>query len=273
MVETFLPKNEIQRDVVRALVDMQRKLQLRIQELSSTLERLYEKEVQRLLQHQSHCEALCANDKAQPSEEIGTFIGFLNIGLETQDLSDIDVDGIFSALPTIQGRGAHSFLMFWTLYCFTKLMAESFRDASKKCSSFSCPFGQLEKSKIQNDLKVMFTCLCISLWSWYAVYQYAESPRSHSKLGEGNEVFDSRKAKKQEEILKQTPVDLPVILMFDNINMYRGKHKHLRLFKYIGPHNVELYWPSYINSKCKWFRRHPARQQCLPQTSKERATA
>lgn len=91
---------EIQRDVVRALVDMQRKLQLRIQELSSTLERLYEKEVQRLLQHQSHCEALCANDKAQLSEEIGTFIGFLNIGLETQDLSDIDVDGIFSALPT-----------------------------------------------------------------------------------------------------------------------------------------------------------------------------
>ena len=80
---------EIQRDVVRALVDIQRKLQLRIQELSSTLERLYENEVQRLLLHQSHCEALCANEKALLNEEIGIFIGVLNISLETQDLSDI----------------------------------------------------------------------------------------------------------------------------------------------------------------------------------------
>lgn len=50
--------------------------------------------------------------------------------------------------------------------------------------------------------------------------------------------FDNRKVKQQDEMLKQTPAETPVILMFDNINiinMYRGKHKHLRLFKYIGP--------------------------------------
>ena len=95
---------EIQRNVVHVLADMQRKLQLRIQELSRTLERLYKKEVQRLFQHQSHCESLFANDKAQLSEEIGTFTGFHNIGLEIQDLSDIDVDVVFSALATNEGE-------------------------------------------------------------------------------------------------------------------------------------------------------------------------
>ena len=40
---------EIHRDVVLALVDMQRKVQVRIQELSSTLEMLYEREVQDFL--------------------------------------------------------------------------------------------------------------------------------------------------------------------------------------------------------------------------------
>lgn len=90
---------EIQRDVALALVDMQRKFQVRIQELSSTLEMLYEREVQRLLEHQQSCEALCANDKTELSDEIGTFIGFLNIGLETEELSDIDVHRVFSALP------------------------------------------------------------------------------------------------------------------------------------------------------------------------------
>ena len=49
---------EIQKDVVLALVDTQRKLHFRIQELSSTLEMLYEREVQRLLEHQQSCEAL-----------------------------------------------------------------------------------------------------------------------------------------------------------------------------------------------------------------------
>ena len=90
---------EIQRDVVLALVDMQRKLLVRIQELSSTLEMLYEREVQRLLEHQQSCEALCPNDKTELNDEIGTFIGFLNIGLETEELSDIDVHRVFSALP------------------------------------------------------------------------------------------------------------------------------------------------------------------------------
>jgi len=39
-LDNQLAAAEIQRDVVRALVDMQRKLQLRIQELSTTLEKL-----------------------------------------------------------------------------------------------------------------------------------------------------------------------------------------------------------------------------------------
>ena len=78
---------------------MQRKLQLRIQEQLSTLVRLHEKDVQWLLLHQAHREALSANEKAQFKKEIGTFIGLLNVDLETQDLSAIDVDGGFSALP------------------------------------------------------------------------------------------------------------------------------------------------------------------------------
>ena len=41
--------------------------------------------------------------------------------------------------------------------------------------------------------------------------------------------------KHQNDISKQTPLEKPVFLIFDNINMYREKHKHLRLFKYISP--------------------------------------
>ena len=47
--------------------------------------------------------------------------------------------------------------------------------------------------------------------------------------------LDFCKVKQQDEIKKLTPLEKPVILMFDNVNMYRGKHKHLRLFKSAGP--------------------------------------
>ena len=59
------------------LVDLQRELQVRIQELSSTLEMLNEREVQRLLAHQHGCDGLCANGKKELDDEIGTFIDFL----------------------------------------------------------------------------------------------------------------------------------------------------------------------------------------------------
>lgn len=47
--------------------------------------------------------------------------------------------------------------------------------------------------------------------------------------------FDAQKRKLEENIRFITPVDVPILLLMDNINMYRGKRKHLRLFKSMGP--------------------------------------
>ena len=47
--------------------------------------------------------------------------------------------------------------------------------------------------------------------------------------------LDIRKVKQVDEIKRLTPLETPVILMFDNVNMYCGKHKHLSLFKSAGP--------------------------------------
>ncbi|XP_028401159.1 uncharacterized protein LOC114524217 [Dendronephthya gigantea] len=95
-LEKELSDDNINRDAVRTLVDM---LFVRIQELSNIRENVYEKEIQQLLQHQKECERLCANDKKKLNEEMQTFIGFLNIGLETS-LDQINFDSIFNDLPS-----------------------------------------------------------------------------------------------------------------------------------------------------------------------------
>lgn len=47
--------------------------------------------------------------------------------------------------------------------------------------------------------------------------------------------FDKRSKKQEKEVTQLTPAGVPVILLIDNINIYRGKRKHLLLFKSLGP--------------------------------------
>jgi len=93
----------------------------------------------------------------------------------------------------------------------------------------------LRSQKIQNGIKFMSACLCISFGAGMRFITMLNHLGLTVSWEKAMKFFDSRKSKKGEEISKQTPIDLPVILLFDNINMYRGKHKHLRLFKYTGP--------------------------------------
>ena len=41
--------------------------------------------------------------------------------------------------------------------------------------------------------------------------------------------------KMKHQIKKVTPIDLPIILLMDNIHIYKDKSKHLRIFKQITP--------------------------------------
>jgi len=118
--------------------------------------------------------------------------------------------------------------------------------------------------KIQNDVKVVFTCLCISFGAGTRFITMLNHLGLTVNWEKAMKYFDDRKSKKGEEILKQTPIDLPVMLLFDNINMYRGKHKHLRLFKYTGPTMWAVLIPSVDG-----FEDIFQDKKCLPQTSEE----
>jgi len=128
---------EIQRDVVRALVD-----KMKFSDFFYTSPTV---------------------KPAQLNEKIGTFIIVLNIGLETQDLSDIDVDGIFSALRTYTRERCP--VLFDVLDTLLLHKADG-RDVSemrvRSAVHSLAILVNLRSQKIQNDLKVMFTCLCIS---------------------------------------------------------------------------------------------------------------
>ena len=64
IVDTHLSTEEIQSDVLKVLRHMQQQLQNRMQELQNTMTTLLQKEVDQLVECQSHCETLCSGNAA-----------------------------------------------------------------------------------------------------------------------------------------------------------------------------------------------------------------
>ena len=54
-------------------------------------------------------------------------------------------------------------------------------------------------------------------------------------MGHFDEFFDSRMTKFEEYLESVAPENVPIVLLLDNINLYKGKRRQLRLFKYIAP--------------------------------------
>ena len=57
----------------------------------------------------------------------------------------------------------------------------------------------------------------------------------HNLLSLRMKHLDERLNNFQTIIDEKFPKETPVILLMDNINMYKGKKRHYRLFKNIGP--------------------------------------
>ncbi|XP_028396960.1 uncharacterized protein LOC114520826 [Dendronephthya gigantea] len=81
----------------------------------------------------------------------------------------------------------------------------------------------------------MFTYLCISFGAGLRFVTMMNHLGLTVSWEKAMKFFDEQQKKREKDIAQLSPVNVPVILMIDNINIYRGKRKHLRLFKSAGP--------------------------------------
>ena len=93
----------------------------------------------------------------------------------------------------------------------------------------------LRSQKIANDFKLMFTYLCISFGAGFRFITMMNHLGLTVSWEKAIKFFDEQQKRREKDIAQLSPADIPVILMIDNINIYRGKRKHLRLFKSAGP--------------------------------------
>ena len=235
-LDEYLSTTEIQNDAVKVFLLRQNKLQERVQELQNSLTALLQKEVNRLIENQSKCETLCAHETIQLNEEITVFIKYLNRNIESKTLSGDDFSGMFSSITNdLRQNCPLLFNVLDTILLQKRDQREVSERHVKSAVHSLAILLSLKSQKIPNDFKLMFMCLCISLGAGLRFISMLNHLGLTVSWEKAMKFFDSRRMKQEKDIASLTPADIPVILMIDNINIYRGKQKYLRLFKLHGP--------------------------------------
>jgi hypothetical protein len=231
-LDTHLSTEEIQSDVLKVLRHMQQQLQNRMQELQNTMTTLSQKEVDQLVERRSQCETLCAHETLQLNEEMSIFIEYLNKNIQLNTLCGDDLSGIFSSLTgNLRENCRLLFNVLDTILLQGKEDSAVSEMRVKSAVHSLAILVSLRSQKIPNDFKLLFTCLCISFGAGLRFISMLNHLGLTVSWERAMKFFDKRKMKQEKYLANLSPA----ILLIDNINIYRGKRKHLRLSKSHGP--------------------------------------
>ena len=176
---------------------------------------------------------LCSKYKDELNHELKTFISYLNIGLETDNLKEVNFLNKFSSLPdNVRDNCPLLFDVLNTLFLHKEYGRPVSEKRIKSAVHSLSLLVSLWSQKIKNDFKLAFTCFCISFGAGMRFITMLNKLGLTVSWDKAMSFLDIRKVKQVDEIKRLTPLETPVILMFDNVNMYRGKYKHLNLWNF-----------------------------------------
>ena len=226
-IDERLSTENIEREVMKGLLCSQANLHARIEELNDILIELFRKEATRLSAQQAHCDALHSEEAKQLNEEVEKFIQYLNKDVETRnDFSTV--------MPELTSSVEENCPLLYSILR-TILMQKDASSVSKmriKSAVHAIAIlVSLRSQKIKNNFKVMFTFLCICFGAGCRFIGMLNHVGLTVSWQKAMQVFDDRAKMQKDDLAKITPGDIPLILLIDNINIYRGKRKHLRVVR------------------------------------------
>lgn len=230
-----LSGEEIDSDSLKSLIQLQMKLQNKLSELNSTLATAFQKEIDQLISNKSQCEALCAVEKKQLEKELTQFIQYVNIDISSKSPSSNEMGNMFEKITASVRENCP--LLFDVLNTILLHSKDERKVSEKRVMSAVHALAilvSLKSQKIANDFKLIFTLLCISFGAGNRFVGMLNHVGLTVSWQKAMKYFDSQRKRLEDTILSITPANIPLILLMDNINMYRGKTRHLRLFKSVG---------------------------------------
>ena len=231
-VEEVLEQKDVNRGYLRFLLERQRELQGEMKTFTKTLEKLYENELIRLDDHDpSH---FCASEVSELHGEMDNFIKMLDIGLK--DTLEEKLDNVFGTQAhSIQDKCLLLYQIVEQLFLTKPSGTGIQKDRIKSAVHALSVLVSMKSQMIKNDFKLLFSVLCVS----YGAGMRFINMQNHLGLCVSWDTvmnfFDTRMRKFSDFIDTLIPVDILIICLLDNINLYKGRRRHLRLFKYMAP--------------------------------------
>ena len=229
-MEKETEKEELNNDYMRVLLDRQKKINNDLNKFTDGLIGVYEKEIEKLIE-QNQVHRLSETLKANISSEVETFKTMLNIGLTTK--TEVEIDGsLFFTLSTLLKKDCP--LLFEIVESLLLTSTDGGVKTGRRVHSVSHALAilcSLRSQKITNDFKILFTLLCILHGAGMRFVGMLNHIGLTVSWKKAMQVLDDRNGRNEEHIKKLTSTDIPIILLMDNINIYKGKRKHLRIFK------------------------------------------
>ena len=205
--------------------------------LQDALERIYEEELNRLTELRDSRQ-LRTMESEELNNEINFFTSILDFGFHSID-EDIKYDAIHQKLQKLPDDMRDKCPLIYNIV-ETLLLTKDDQSVQSQQRVRSATHAlailvSLRNQKIQNNFKLMFTMLCVSHGAgerFVTLLNHIGLNISWKKI---IQFLDSRLKQKSLLLKKKTEDMLPIILLMDNINMYRGKKKHIRLLQHARP--------------------------------------
>ena len=231
-----LESEDPQIEYIKDLFHRQTKVQLDLKQYTDGLEKLYEREMAKLI-NEHDTNKISSLEKAKLSKEIDIFVdifvGMLAFGL--RDETKLDFEGIFVTMA--ENTQEKCPLLYDIVEQLFLIKSDGTVQGSRvKSAVYALSLLlSLQSQKFKNDLKSLFTILCVS----YGAGERFITMLNHIGLciswGKFQEILDERMKLLSKAVQEITPKDIPVMLLIDNINIYKGKKRHLQFLKKIGP--------------------------------------
>ena len=266
LIEEEASKETLEKEAMVMLLTRQHSLNTQIDQYRTALEKIYEEELNKLIEEKK-AGHLNVNETKQLQDEIDKLKVLVDFEPESPEkrLKDLDLQSKLRELP--QNLQEECPLIYNIIEALLISKSDGIahegmrvRSAVHALAILLC----LRSQRIQNSFKLMFTAVCVSYgagekfitmlnhlgptFAWRTFVQYLDKRLKAKKIGIFDKLSDC----------------LPIILLMDNINMYRGKKKHLRLFKNLGPTMWNFTGEAVIVpdiTKTKQFLNYP--QKCL----------
>jgi hypothetical protein len=205
---------------LRSLLCMYNKEMDCVSALSENIDILYEKELEFLLQHDKK---LSASEQGPLVDEFQKLSNIVNLGVRSgESIAEVQINSsVFQNLQLNVKKDC-------------PILTGIIEVKEKGAIHALALLASLRNKQCRNDITLMFTIMLVSFGAGCRMVNMLNKIGLTIHWDTLMNFLDKQLDKKTAHITSLTPKELPLLLLMDNINIYRGNKRHHRFFKAYG---------------------------------------